>query len=459
MSSICLSSIRGLFFLGDRGGLAFRLFSYFAVILVLILVLQNIAEVALVKALLQIPKAIQTEMLDLADQAEELIAKGDMKQLSEWEQAQEYYLFVLDKERNTISGRKMHPHFEFKLKYVHGLDTTFENRVNQPVIAIPLSTGHELVIQFPHQYHPARYFPYYFISIQVVIAILILSVFSILLARYLQRPLSKLQDASNRLAEGDFSVRVSHEVGDSVTELGQLAQSFDHMTQRIHGLAEKQKRLIRDVSHELKTPLARHNLALHLLRRRISEENQHLLDRLERESEEMNELVTEILDFSQLENASYAVNLVPVELETVCHHLALELQDSLGPEQELVCKIQEPVVMAMADNRLLLRVVKNLLGNAIKYAGEQAVIGLTVTNANGWVELVVEDNGKGIPEQYFKRIFDPFTRLEQARDKRSGGYGLGLAIVKESMAIMKGHVRAENRPEGGLRVCLLFRAA
>ncbi|MCW8331711.1 histidine kinase sensor domain-containing protein [Photobacterium sp. SDRW27] len=456
MIAIRLSRVRSLFFLGDRDGLAFRLFSYFAVILSLIMILQNIAEVALVKTLLHVPKKIQAEMLELADQAEVMIREGDMDELADWERGQHYYLFVLDKERHTISGRQMHPHFEFKLNFIRDLDTTFENQVNQPVIAIPLSTGHDLVIQFPHEYHPARYFPYYFMLIQVVIAILILSVFSLLLARYLQRPLNKLQDASYRLAEGDFSVRVSHEVGDSVTELGRLANSFDHMTQRIHGLAEKQKRLIRDVSHELRTPLARHNLALHLLRRRLPEESQPLLDRLERESDEMNELVTEILEYSQLENASYSVNLVPIQLETVCHHLILEMQGNLIHEQVFECDLNNSALMAMADNRLLLRVIKNLLGNAVKYAGRQAVISLSVCNANGWVQLVIEDNGAGIPEQHLNQIFDPFTRLEMARDKQSGGYGLGLAIVKESMSIMKGHVVASNRAEGGLRICLLF---
>ncbi len=373
-----------------------------------------------------------------------------MDELADWERGQHYYLFVLNKEQRTISGRDMHPHFEFKLNFIRKLDTTFENRVNQPVISIPLRTGHELVIQFPHEYHPARYFPYYFTLIQIAIAILILSVFSLLLARYLQQPLNKLQDASNRLAEGDFNVRVSHEVGDSVTEFGQLAKSFDHMTQRIHGLAQKQKQLIRDVSHELKTPLARHNLALHLLRRKLPEENQQLLDRLERESDEMNDLVTEILEYSQLENASYSVNLVPIQLETVCHHLVLDLRDSLGPKQRLECDLERSTLMAMADNRLLLRAIKNLLGNAIKYAGEQAVVALSVSNANanGWVQLVVEDNGAGIPEQHIKQIFDPFTRLEAARDKQSGGYGLGLAIVKEAMTVMKGHVRLKIGRKG-----------
>ncbi len=154
MRSIRPFNLRDLFFLGDRGGLAFRLFSYFAVILLLILILQNIAEVALVRVLLHVPEKIQQEMLDLAAQAEVMIKEGDMDDLADWERGQDYYLFVLDNEQNTLSGQQMHPHFEFKLQFMRQLDTTFENRVNQPIIAIPLRSGHKLVIQFPHQYHP-----------------------------------------------------------------------------------------------------------------------------------------------------------------------------------------------------------------------------------------------------------------------------------------------------------------
>lgn len=98
---------------------------------------------------------------------------------------------------------------------------------------------------------------------------MILGLFSWVIARYLQRPLDKLREVSHKLAQGDFDVKVSHEIGNSVREFSELAHDFDNMTHEIHSLAEKQQRLIRDVSHELRTPLARHNLALHLLKRRL----------------------------------------------------------------------------------------------------------------------------------------------------------------------------------------------
>ncbi|MEZ8095073.1 histidine kinase sensor domain-containing protein [Photobacterium swingsii] len=449
-------SPKALFKLNRQGSLAYKLFSYFAVILLLILGLQNIAEHALVKALLHVPSRVQSEMLALSLQAEVMIAEGDMDELADWERGQDYYLFVLDKQQNVLSGREMHPHFKFKLNFVRSLDTILDDRVNQPIIAVPLDAGNQLVIQFPHEKHPAHTFRYYFAISQVVIAALILTVFSALLARYLQRPLTQLQEASRRLSEGDFSVRVASEVGESVKEFSELAKDFDHMTHRIHELAEKQKRLIRDVSHELKTPLARHALALHLLRRHLSDEQQIMADRLERESDEMNDLVSEILEFSRLENASYDPQLVPIQLEALCSLHVLEAQHSKRPGQTITSHVSKALPLVMADNRLASRVIKNLVGNAIKYAGENAIIHVSAYEADNLVKLEITDNGQGIPPLHLKHIFDPFTRIENARDKLSGGNGLGLAIVKESMAVMKGSVTAENCQKGGLRITLRF---
>ncbi|MUK62191.1 HAMP domain-containing protein [Aliivibrio fischeri] len=443
-----------------KNGLAFRLFSAFAVSLFLIISLQSLAEIALMKSMLRIPSSIQTKMLDLAEQANILIEEGDMDELADWASAQEYYLFVLDQNNRPITHRDMHPHFEFKLKFLRPLNTQLDNEVNQPIIGIPLENGLTIVIQMPYQYHPANNFPLYFGIIKLVISVLILGLFSWVIARYLQRPLDKLREVSHKLAQGDFDVKVSDEIGNSVREFSELAHDFDNMTHEIHSLAEKQQRLIRDVSHELRTPLARHNLALHLLKKKVDPDYIHLVNRLENESNEMNDLVGEILEFSRLENSRYNTKLELVLLESCISAQVIQSRMDLGPTQclDFICSKEAPVVHA--EPRLVTRVVKNLITNAIKYAGDNALIQVVITeyrsNEKNHVAIIVEDNGPGIPEDQLLNIFSPFTRLESARDKQSGGYGLGLAIVKESMSVMKGQVVAENRKQGGLRVSLLF---
>lgn len=462
MNLVCVKRARKLFFLGDRQGLAFRLFSYFAITLVLILSLQSIAEMALVRVLLHLPANVKVEMLDLAQQANQLLDNNDAEgnldrtQLAEWERAQSSYLFVLNDEFEEVSTRVMHPHFKFKLRFIRPLDTILENKVNKPVITLPLRPGYQLVVQFSDKKHPAHYFPYYFAAIQFVITSLLLAIFSLLLTRHLQQPLYRLQAASRSLAEGDFSVRVAQQVGQSVTEFNQLAQDLDDMAEHINKLIGKQKKLITDVSHELRTPLARHSLVLHLLRKRCPDEVSGLLDKLDSESTEMNNLVSEILEFSRLGHENVSVALVPTQLESLCQIQVMQNELDLKPQQSLKVELDNGTQMVLADSRLCLRAVKNILENAIKYAGDNANIALSVRQQVEYVEISVVDDGVGIPTQQLERVFDPFVRIEQARNKQSGGYGLGLAIVKEAMNIMHGEVAAELNVNNGVTVTLRF---
>ena len=148
-----------------------------------------------------------------------------------------------------------------------------------------------------------------------------------------------------------------------------------------------------------------------------------------------------------------------MQLEQYCSMLIAQMQNDLKPNQTLVGDLDIPTSMVNIDERLLLRIIGNLVGNAIKYAGEHAHISVTTyekTVDQRYSVISVEDDGEGIPDTQIAGIFDPFTRIETARDKQSGGYGLGLAIVKEAMVVMNGHVTAENRENGGLRVNLMF---
>ncbi|MFA0078917.1 histidine kinase sensor domain-containing protein [Vibrio artabrorum] len=442
-----------------KDGLTFQLFSYLTVILVSILLLQGVAERALMKALLKVPESVKAEMLDLAYQANVLLGEGDMDELADWGNAQAYSLFVIDQDHQPITHRDMHPHFEFKLNYLRKLDHQLSDRVSKPIFGLPLNNGKTLVIQLPDQVHPAKSFAPYSYLLKALIAFFVLSLFSMGMAKSLQQPLDRLREASRRLAQGDFSVSVVSELGSSTREFNELAHDFDHMTFEIQSLAEKQRRLLRDVSHELRTPLARQNLALHLLRGKVDESNVGLLDRLENETEEMNKLVGEILEFSRLETSRYESKLSLMSLEQYCSLLIAQMQNDLKPNQTLVGELRTPTKMVNIDERLLLRVIGNLVGNAIKYAGDDAHILVTTHELvldKSYSVIAVEDNGHGIPDNKMATIFDPFTRLQSARDKQSGGYGLGLAIVKEAMGVMNGHVTAENREGGGLRVNLMF---
>ncbi|MGR5238584.1 histidine kinase sensor domain-containing protein [Vibrio alfacsensis] len=444
-----------------KGSLAFQLFSYMTAIVFSILVVQDVVEQVLVKAMLKVPSSVKTEMLDLAYQANVLIDYGDMDELADWANAQHFYLFVLDENYQPLTHRMMHPHFEFKLRFKRSIDDQLEGRVSRPIINIPLVNNNSLVVQLPHQLHPAHDFILYFTVLKVVIAAVILALFSLLLARHLQQPLDRLREASKKLANGDFNVSVVNELKSNTREFNELAQDFDHMTKEIHSLAEKQRRLIRDVSHELRTPLARQNLLLHLLRKRVDESEQSLVTRMEEETNELNHLIGEILEFSRLENAHYDTKLKYSDLEALLVPQVERCKIDLKPGQTLTFVSDAMSATALCDEKLVLRCLSNVIGNAIKYAGDSARIEVSLatkmTDKYRDLALTIADNGPGISENKLSDIFDPFTRLDASRDKKQGGYGLGLAIVKESMRMMGGTVTASNRDEGGLVVTLSFR--
>ncbi|MCR9941312.1 sensor histidine kinase [Vibrio owensii] len=449
------------YFVKRRDSLAFQLFSYMTAIVISILAVQAVAEQALVKAMLKVPASVKTEMLDLAHQANVLIEEGDMDELADWANAQHFYLFVLDENQRPLTHRLMHPHFEFKLKFKRRLDEQLEGRVSRPIFNIPLVGNNSLVIQLPHRLHPAHDFILYFSVLKVVIAAVILALFSLLMARNLQQPLDRLREASKRLSNGDFNVSVVDELKSNTREFNELAQDFDHMTKEIHSLAEKQRRLIRDVSHELRTPLARQNLVLHLLRKRVGENEQTLVTRMEEEANELNHLIGEILEFSRIENARYDTELKRSDIEVLLAPQVERCKIDLQIQQNLTFVSEATRTKAQCDDTLVVRCLNNLIGNAIKYAGTSAQIDVSLANKttgkHSYLAVTIADNGPGIPQDKLTDIFDPFTRLDASRDKKLGGYGLGLAIVKESMRMMGGKAVASNRSEGGLAVTLLFR--
>lgn len=442
-----------------KDSLVFQLFSHMTAVIVSILLLQAVAEQALVKALLKVPPQIKQHIQSLAEQANVLIEEGDMDELADWGNAQPYYLFVLNRENKPLSHRQMHPHFEFKLRFLRELDGPLNDRVSKPLIGVRLIEGNTLVVQLPSEVHPAHRFIVYFAISKVLIVIAMLALFSLILARKLQRPLDRLRESSRRLASGDFNVSVVSELKSNTREFNDLARDFDDMTKEIHSLAQRQRSLIRDVSHELRTPLARQNLALHLLRSKSEQSQLPLIERLEREVDEMDSLVGEILEYSRLENSRYEASYKPVCLESLLSSQIEQSRLQLRHQQNIEVEYQKDLPMVVTDQRLVLRCLNNLLTNSIKYAGENAEIRLSVshTSANlDYVVIEVSDNGPGIAPKHIEEIFRPFTRLESSRDKQQGGYGLGLAIVKEAMSLLNGKVIVSNQTSGGLCVQLVL---
>jgi signal transduction histidine kinase len=230
-----------------------------------------------------------------------------------------------------------------------------------------------------------------------------------------------------------------------------LAERINAMAGRIEGLLESQKNLLHSVSHELRTPIARLEFALELLAERAgaaAANDPALLKRIaamHADLAELNELVNELLSMGKLDSAGAAQRAL-FEVEPVLRACA----DGLHPRPAtLHCELAPRLGSVDGDHRLLARAVGNLLRNARNHAAN--TVALSAQRAGGMLEIVVDDDGPGIPEDERERIFEPFYRLDRSRDRATGGFGLGLSIARKAVRLHGGSLHAEDSPLGGAR--------
>jgi signal transduction histidine kinase len=264
-----------------------------------------------------------------------------------------------------------------------------------------------------------------------------------LLARHLTSPLRGLQHAVERFGKGDFTARSNSQRRD---ELGQLARTFDQMAERIQTLLENQRELLRDISHELRSPLTRLGLAIELARSRADKEK--ALNTIEKEADRLNELVGELLSLARLENQEFARPCSPIRLD----EMVIDLIDACSVEaSQRKCRLLFPSsgqITVDADEELIRRAIENIIRNAVRYAPENTDIGVTIEETDGMTILRVRDAGPGVPQDSLTRIFEPFYRVDHDRNRETGGTGLGLAIAHRAVQIHGGRILARNAHPG-----------
>jgi two-component system, OmpR family, sensor histidine kinase CpxA len=338
---------------------------------------------------------------------------------------------------NTLWGR-LNPHF-------------------QMLSASADSNGHHytLVTELPPGEN-ALFGPRGVPGLGLFIAVLSSGLVCYLLARFLTSPITRLRNATRKLASGDLSARVGGRLSKGQDEVSQLVRDFDQMAEQIEKLVSAQSRLLKDISHELRSPLARLSVALELARQRTGSDAQGVLDRISLESDRMNDLIGNLTTIARLDSGTGSLRKVEVRLEELVEEVARDADfEAQARNCRVECEVMDELPV-LGDPALLHSAVENVVRNATRYCGDGTTVKVRAERSapGSAPEAVirVSDLGPGVPEAELDKIFRPFYRIDDARGRSTGGVGLGLAITEQAVRLHGGSVGASNLAEGGLLV-------
>jgi two-component system sensor histidine kinase CpxA len=356
--------------------------------------------------------------------------------------------------RERIDGRALDKSYVWFVPVTSSDGTKYEYVWFQPPWTKPPSPWHDILhFAFP----------------QMPVGLAVGGLTTFVLVLLFTRPLVRLRKAARELAQGNLDARVKQVAppasGRHADEFQGLAHDFNHMAERLESLVGAQRLLLRDVSHELRSPLARLSVALELAREDSEPALEEHLSRIERETERLNLLIGQLLTLSSLEATERTSTFEVLSLNELCEQI---LPDAEYEAQQKPCSVrlvQDGVCTMRGDWELLHRAVENVVRNAIRYTEADSEVTIRVAevdNADGTKDakrtgmVEVSDRGPGIPEEDLEHIFRPFYRVDMARSTSTGGFGVGLAITERAVRLHGGTLRAENRAGGGTSIQLLF---
>jgi len=397
--------------------------------------------------------------------------------LEELWRTQHVRAFVFDPAGNELSGRRVPPWIEESreggtqpggaqggnqrggpLRHRSWMDNFLPDRIMRQALTLD-GRRYTLVLELP----PG---PRGFLGPNDIpllgIAIILSGLVCYLLAWSITSPVARLRKAAQSLASGDLSARAGAPVGGRRGELTELMRDFDRMAERIEGLVDSQSRLLKDVSHELRSPLARLSVALGLARQRatpeVAPELESALNRIEIEADRLNQLIQRLLTISRLESGSDGLHKTQLSLRDLVEQVARDAEYETPGRGCRVTADAADEFLVEADPDLLRSAVENAVRNATRYTAEGTTVEVRLerqqaANGNG-EEIVIRvlDSGPGVPDEALAKIFEPFYRLDDARNRQTGGAGLGLSIADRAIRLHGGQLRASNRKEGGLEV-------
>lgn len=367
-------------------------------------------------------------------------------------------VLLLDTASNDLLGRPVREKLAERLQR-----DTERGRLHRRFVEIRLPDGsaYRLVMDFQGATLARLLARPRVLALPFIVAALVSGLVCFLLARSLTAPLARLRRATEAYASGDLGTRVMPHMGRRRDEIAELGQSFDRMAGRLQELVTSQRQLLSDVSHELRSPLARLHVALGLARQRAEGRANEEMDRIEREAERLNDLIGQLLSLARLESGISTPGREPVDLTNLLTGVVADANYEARAGQRRVELSAPAAVMVEGNGDLLQSAFENIVRNAVRHTAEGTTVMIALErdpSGSGW-RVTVQDHGPGVPDNMLAKLFEPFVRVGDARDRASGGYGLGLAIARRAILAHGGEIRASNLPQGGLQVEVRLPAA
>ena len=391
--------------------------------------------------------------------AEELVdatLQGDVRQKRDRLLRRGVHGWILDRANRPVSGPPAPPEIMSQVTRFPMVIRPFENKASRQFIfahtvdrdgsvyRVILSSGRRNALRAGHG-------TFFWLPIAAVFLGLVVA--SVLLSYWVLRPLRAFRQTVSEISGDSLQARVPESITQRKDAFGELGREFNHMTHRVERTLESQKQLLRDVSHELRSPLSRIQMAASLSNKKRGRSTE--IDRIETEVNRLDSLIENLLSISRIktgtEIASEDVDLSEV-LDQVCEDANFEFQSS---HKNAITQIDSNL-QTRGDSNLLMSALENVVRNAFRFSPANSDVEVTAKKLDGVIEVTVIDNGPGVAEDLMSRIFDPFFKADPARSETEGQHGIGLALSRAIVEHHGGDISARNRSPHGLEVRITF---
>ena len=437
--------------------LLWKLLSVIAVSTVLLFWLIDLISNQTEESMSYIDQQYRDELRAYAATAERILMTQGESALADWvrtiEERENTWIAIAQPDIQTFAQTDLSDHYKSVFTLARSVDWKIHLYFKEnPTMDIPFSDGQtHFLIQLPQRMRPGGNLLIVDLLLQIALPFLILCLISYVLYQQVMHPLKRLEQATKRFSDGDFSVRASHNVKQKPDELSHLAKTFDQMAIRISTLIVDQRQLLADLSHELRTPLTRLNIAVDSMEQDLNQ--QQALQRLRYEAENMQGLIDDALTLAWFNTESPTLVLEELDIVALLHVILDDARFEF-PENIICLATPAPEIVIQTAQQALAAAIENIVRNGLTHTNKGLRLEIRLVQQPDNIRLYIDDQGPGIPEHHLEDIFKPFFRLnktasqdnaESAVSSKKSGYGLGLALAKRQILALDGTIQALNR--------------